>query len=162
MGKWLTMLVLMTGCAVEAPDDVIANECDADPASCQEYAVTWATVGMSDSPGVPDPVVCTDEASHPCPFLLYTHTLLLGEASVTWTDASGALDASGVPVENRKPWIDETTIDDEGITLPLRGDDAGLRREARLVKTSTGYEGYVSWTLFNVAGTTSFHVEIAH
>lgn len=125
-----------------------------------ELAVTWSMVGDSDSRGVPDPVQCTETISHPCPFLLYTRTLVLEHTRATWKDATGGVDEAGVQAEDRLPWIDDVSFENGELVIPERGDDGGLRRLATLQQTPTGYEGDVAWTLFTVAGTTTFHVEL--
>lgn len=178
MEKVLVLVTMLAACAVDeepmplcaevgAPDTLFCGAtgvCSFEGAQClarTELDVTWSMVGTSDSRGVPDPVQCTDVISHPCPFLLYTRTLSIAGTRGTWTDATGGKDEAGVLAENRLPWIDELAIGPDGITVPQRGDDGGLRHEAVLAKTRSGYEGDVAWNLFTVAGTTRFHVEIA-
>lgn len=138
--------------------------CTWEGASCVDHLtldVMWSASGTSDSRGVPDPVVCTDTISHPCPFLLYTQTLFVAHTRAVWKDATGGTDEAGVKAEDRPAWVDEVSFVDGAIVIPQRGDDGGLRHEAVLTPTSTGYEGEIAWTLFTVAGTTTFHVTLA-
>lgn len=123
--------------------------------------VEWTMVGASDSPGVPDPVACTDVISHPCPFVLYTHTLVLDGHQATWTDASGGTDQAGVAAEDRLPWVDTVTSGEDGsLTFDQRGDDGGLRHEFTLAPDGEdGFAADVTWNLFTVAGATTFHLE---
>lgn len=146
-----------------APDALLCDAqglCDFEGAACLarvEFDVTWSMSGTSDSRGVPDPVQCTETISHPCPFLLYTRTLRLEGARAIWMDATGGTDEAGVAAEDRQPWVDTVTFDG-GLALPDRGDDGGLRHAVTLTSAPDGYEGNVAWTLFTVAGTTTFHV----
>ena len=128
------------------------------------YDVTWAWAGRSDSPGVPGPVDCTALISHPCAFVMYARRLTLAEdgTSITWDRGYGGADANGVPASQRAPWIDPqmfTTSD--ALVLDERGDDSGLRHAAELAPLAgDGWEGDVTWSLFTVAGNTTFHVVI--
>ena len=126
--------------------------------------ITWST-GHSDSPGVPAPVVCTTEISHPCPFLLYTTTFAVDadSSTITWGDPMGGVDAAGYTAEHRGPVAESVMVDPTtgNVELPQHGDDGGFRHAATLIlMPGGGYEGDITWTLFTVAGNTTFHVTV--
>lgn len=125
-------------------------------------AVAWSD-GRSDSAGVPDPVVCTDVVSHPCPWLLYTGRLVVDGAQATWTDASGGVNDIGVDASAYADVVEQPAVGEDGsLSFPLRGDDGGLRHAFVLHRTACGgWEADVSWSLFNVAGVTTFHLSVA-
>lgn len=151
----LTMIVLVAACG----DNV---HCPGVKSHGLYHTVAWS-VGASDSPGVPDPVVCTDVVSHPCPWLLYTHALAVENGEVRWTDASGGANDIGVDASAYPDVVEAITVGDVGdLDLPMRGDDGGLRRAFVLAPTPEGgWEGNATWALFNVAGSTTFHVSVA-
>lgn len=159
MRSFLVAVVVFvcSGCAVEQPTTAHGPPSDA-------YAVTWSD-GHSDSPGVPGPVVCTDLISHPCPFRLYTTTLTLdpGTDSITWGDAMGGSNANGVAAEDLPPIEDADALAVDGnLFIASGGDDGGLHYDATLsAQTGGGWDGDITWALFNVAGKTTFHVTIA-
>ena len=126
--------------------------------------ITWST-GHSDSPGVPAPVVCTTEISHPCPFLLYTTTFAVDadSSTITWGDPMGGVGDNGFTAEQRGAVTEAVAIDQAtgDITLPMHGDDGGLRHTATIILAADGgYEGDITWTLVTVAGSTTFHVKV--
>lgn len=157
----LTAIALMFA-ACTSTSSPTPNATDPDP---NVYAVTWSHSGRSDSRGVPDPVMCTTTISHPCPFLLYTTTLTIAPdgSTFTWGDAHGGTDGAGVTAEHRLPWVDPQMFDADGaIDLEERGDDGGLRHLAHLAPTADGgWAGSVTWSLFTVAGNTTFEVTIS-
>lgn len=148
---------------------IVLAACGDDARPNPVRSITWST-GTSDSPGVPAPVICTDIVSHPCPWLLYTKTAIVDEAAhtFTWTDASGGandigVDASAYPdvVENMVTSASASTLIIGTIKLPQRGDDGGLRHALALTPTADGgWAGDVTWTLFTVAGNTTFHLVV--
>lgn len=125
--------------------------CGTSMATSPSHAIVWSD-GHSDSPGVPAPVVCNDVVSHPCPWLLYTHTLVLVGDEATWTDASGGTNDIGRAAADYPDVVEMVP----GMVFPDRGDDGGLRHTFTL----QGHEADVTWTLFNVAGHTTFHLTV--
>ena len=128
------------------------------------HAITWSQ-GRSDSPGVPGPVVCTTEISHPCPFLLYTTTFVVDTdtSTITWGDPTGGVGDNGFTAEQRGPVTEPVTVDlaTGDVTLVMHGDDGGLRHTAIITHTSNeGYEGDITWTLDTIAGNTTFHLQV--
>lgn len=124
------------------------------------HSASWSD-GASDSPGVPDPVICTDVVSHPCPWLVYTGELLVSGTTVTWTAASGGANDIGVDASAEPDVVEVARQADGGLQLPSRGDDGGLRESFVLHPTACGgWQADVTWLLFNVAGKTTFHLEV--
>jgi hypothetical protein len=129
-------------------------------------AITWSPGENRAFEGqtVQDTIDCGHEVSHPCPYALFTTKLSVtgqpGDAQVVFGSATGGSDANDVPVENHVPWTDDFALDGDVLVLPARGDDAGLRHDARIAPFQGGYAGDVEWTLFNVPGYTTFHVEL--
>lgn len=173
----IVIAVLLAGCGLYAgndklpwcpelgatdplPCDDATGICTYDGAQCVtslRLDVTWSLDGESTSLGA---IECTDVISHPCPFLLYTHTLKCDGVRCSWMDATGGTDQAGVRAEDRLPWDDTATVGADGsITFGQRGDDGGLRHEFVLARTDTGYAGDATWNLFTVAGATTFHIE---
>jgi hypothetical protein len=98
---------------------------------------------------------------------MYAHLVTLwpgdsGTVDVTWWAADGANDSNGVDISQRAPVVEVATVRDGALVLAEHGDDSGERRESHLVPTRDGgYVGDVTWTLFTVAGDTTWHVDIA-
>ncbi len=106
-------------------------------------------------------VVCDHVVSHPCPYLAFTTRLGIEGDEVVFGSATGGSSYTGIPAENMVPSRDPLEIDDAGdLIMPERGDDGGLRHAWALHETETGYVGDVQYTLFNVPGWTTFHVEL--
>jgi hypothetical protein len=107
-------------------------------------------------------VLCDHVVSHPCPYLAFTTRLGIEGDEVVFGSATGGATITGIPAENMVPSRDPLELDDAGdMLLPQRGDDGGLRHPWMLHPTATGYVGDLEYTLDNVAGWTTFHVELA-
>lgn len=125
------------------------------------HPIQWSA-GTSDSIGEPDPIACGQTVSHPCPWLLFTTTLGIelghdGTATLTWGDATGGTDPNGLDASHRGELVEAVDLNAGGLlVLPSRGDDGGLRRATTLPLDG----GDITWTLFNVAGNTTFHLQI--
>lgn len=142
--------VLLSACAVETPT----------------HSVTWSATGMSDSRGEPDPIMCTSLISHPCPIMLYMRRLDVtaattpGSVNLRWWGGTGGADFNGRTAEDELPIVEVALEADGALALTDRGDDGGLRHMATLAPAADGWEGDLAWSLFNVAGHTTFHVTI--
>lgn len=133
------LLLLLAGCAVD-PAPPLAVDADAMP------RLYWTS-----------PIVCGDTISHPCPWLVHTTMMIEGTtATSTPIPDATALDPNGYPTDHRPALVEDIVAASDGrVILAQRGDDAGLRLEATL---DPELGGDVSYLLFNVAGTTTFHV----
>lgn len=145
-------LIVVAGCAEQAP---IAA--DAAPA-IRTHAISWSLGTTTGSVNGPMTTACGDVISHPCPWLLWTTTLDIDlvAGTATWGNAIGGHDVNGFPAEHRGDFVEPITIDPVtgGAQTPQRGDDGGLRH----VITFIGNDIAITWTLFNVAGDTTFHL----
>lgn len=158
--RTLIVAFLLSACAASSPPSSTAQPAPiAGP-----HEVQWDRVGRNvDGIAGERDVDCTTLISHPCPFITYTRRVTLGPSfSLTWDDATGGTDGAGVSAERRAPWVDELQLDADGaLVIAERGDDGGLRHEAHLAAAPDGgWGGDVEWSLFTVAGETTFHVEV--
>lgn len=151
----VVLFFVCSGCATEPP-----NIAHGPPSNV--YDVAWSS-GHSDSPGVPAPIDCTELISHPCPFRLYTTTLTVNfnTGSIAWGDATGGSNANGVSAADLPPIVDASAYTANGdLSIADGGDDGGLRYTTTLGTIGGGWEGDITWALFNVAGRTTFHATI--
>lgn len=165
-----TMQTLILMFAATACTVATSPTTDAPVTPTNVWTVTWSDSGKSDSPGVPDPVLCTAVIYHPCPFLLYTQQVTIdadqtpleaGKMLLEWSHAAGGADFNGRPAEQQPPVYEDATPAGDTLVLKDIGDGAGDRHEATLTKNTDGaYEGDVTWSLFTVAGHTTWHLVI--